>query len=1105
MDPLDMATANTLVANLTSERMEVLRRQTGGQQDPRRSVAAECGFPEGSIGLDLYRNTYERNPIAKRVVEVLPHESWQTQPQVYEDEDPETSTPFEEAWDDLSRSLRGGSLYQDEEGSPIWEYLHRVDVLSGIGHFGLILLGVDDGKDLQEPIEGSVTTNVRYANYETYMSKEERDHLVVQFPKDEKLVNNIYQRDREVQQRHVVENAVQTSSGNDPFGPSPTSQMGTDAQYFGWYGKTEFPTEKPTGKARKLMFLRVFPEYLVQVVRYEANLRNPRFGQPVMYRITLNDPRDQHSGVGLPIASIYVHWSRVVHIADTYQGGATSSEVYGVPRMRPVMNNLLSLEKLYGASGEAYWKACVNALAFNTHPQLGGDVAVNMEDMRDQVENFQNSLQRFLTGVGGSWASLAPTVSDPTPHITMHLEAICICIGCPIRIFKGSERGELASSQDDGAWNDRLKFRQYMYISPKIVVPFVDRLILLGILPQPKTKTDDVVANWRQRGFVVNRAFGGYVVYEKRYRVPTVHQRWESLDKVATLSRNAEAVPNDNLPAKDKTQSSSINPNATEISKPKPVAFVGAGGYSIQWRDLESNTQLDKANIANLRTTALAAYVSGGIEQIMPLHEYLTHIMEFDDEEAQAIIYAAEKNMEESLGEFGDKAMEAEENDLVPTPPPGFEQKPEPPPLLPGMEGGPPKNPVKLGAGQSLVQPDTGKTIAKTPFPPKKEPGAVAKMNAKRPLRNANPEGCNQHTGPGCGFSSGMGKSVGSIVLAKGKVPIIYDNEVTSQEDAARFADWLTRIPMSELAKSSAERIEVYADSDAMRARMDEVGIDPEIGDNGEVRGAFDFGTKTLYASSWNGYEHSPDNLLHELGHSILGFEEESAENWASAHAVSPTTRNEFQQGGGHSRLLIDGVRNTMHQSGHLIRSDGSTVEFSGIDLIENTYPPALIPILMKNEWPIVFNQEEIAEMTENCGGEGGTMGPCPSGTLSQEGSWGHQMGGLESLKAISDHFVKSDMPRGDMEAKVHEVLSGLDKQQLKEAAEKFGSRSAKGKKERIEAIKRFISDRREMYQRTVKNQAPELWEEVEDGREPDQVPQDYEPGGEGVVPLEVR
>lgn len=65
----------------------------------------------------------------------------------------------------------------------------------------------------------------------------------------------------------------------------------------------------------------------------------------------------------------------------------------------------------------------------------------------------------------------------------------------------GSERGELASSQDDAAWNDRLRERQNGYITPRVIVPFVNRLINLGVLPKPdklKVSWPDVTSQTNQ-------------------------------------------------------------------------------------------------------------------------------------------------------------------------------------------------------------------------------------------------------------------------------------------------------------------------------------------------------------------------------------------------------------------------------------------------------------------------------------------------------------------------------------------------------------------------------------------------------------------------------
>src|SRR5438105_2447744 len=158
--------AHSLLANQPGLPSISSRSQSWGQLlDPRRDIDAECGYPPitDAISVELYRQLFDREPIPARVCELMPKESWQMTPTVYEDEDASNATEFEEAWDNLGENLAAGSSYfQDEAGSTIWEYLQRADTLSGIGHFGIILLGLDDGKNLQDPVDGILSpTNNR--------------------------------------------------------------------------------------------------------------------------------------------------------------------------------------------------------------------------------------------------------------------------------------------------------------------------------------------------------------------------------------------------------------------------------------------------------------------------------------------------------------------------------------------------------------------------------------------------------------------------------------------------------------------------------------------------------------------------------------------------------------------------------------------------------------------------------------------------------------------------------------------------------------------------------------------------------------------------------
>ena len=104
--------------------------------DPRRNLDHECGYPP-MIVPKQYRYMYDREGPGSRVVKVYPDECWAVNPDIYEIEDPTEKTPFEVAWMRLSQSSWINPLH----------YLHRVDVLSGIGRYGVLLIGTDDGAD----------------------------------------------------------------------------------------------------------------------------------------------------------------------------------------------------------------------------------------------------------------------------------------------------------------------------------------------------------------------------------------------------------------------------------------------------------------------------------------------------------------------------------------------------------------------------------------------------------------------------------------------------------------------------------------------------------------------------------------------------------------------------------------------------------------------------------------------------------------------------------------------------------------------------------------------------------------------------------------------
>ena len=60
------------------------------------------------------------------------------------------------------------------------------------------------------------------------------------------------------------------------------------------------------------------------------------------------------------------------------------------------------------------------------------------------------------------------------------------------------------ATQDDADWNGRVAHRQNGHLTPRLIVPLIDRLIALGVLPKPNLDAQEQVENLRRKGWVVN-------------------------------------------------------------------------------------------------------------------------------------------------------------------------------------------------------------------------------------------------------------------------------------------------------------------------------------------------------------------------------------------------------------------------------------------------------------------------------------------------------------------------------------------------------------------------------------------------------------------------
>lgn len=219
-----------------------------------------------------------------------------------------------------------------------------------------------------------------------------------------------------------------------------------------------------------ILYLTPLPEDLATIESFEENTANPRFGLPLYYQLKL----------GKSIAR-RAHWSRVIHVSE----GLLVDDVYGKPRLRACWNNLDDLDKIIGGGAEATWKRADPGMQLDIDPEY--ELSANDEEaLSDQVDEYIHGFRRVLQTRGSKINLLSNTVPVISANADAVLQLIAATTGIPQRILTGSERGELASTQDRGNWADRVAERRVGYAVP-LIRSITNRFIEIGALPKPNS------------------------------------------------------------------------------------------------------------------------------------------------------------------------------------------------------------------------------------------------------------------------------------------------------------------------------------------------------------------------------------------------------------------------------------------------------------------------------------------------------------------------------------------------------------------------------------------------------------------------------------------
>lgn len=258
--------------------------------------------------------------------------------------------------------------------------------------------------------------------------------------------------------------------------------------FIGAMGKPDTELPKMNGPDDVLYLAPYGPEEL-QVLEWEDDPLNERYGLPRFYQISRSIRAVQGTS-NQRVASFRAHWTRIVHIAD----GLLDDRVHGTPRLEGIWNQLDNLDKVLGGGSEAFWLRANQGVHWDVEKDVKIDSAA-IDKLKEEGEEFAHQMRRSIATRG---VKLTPMGSDVAPF-KIPMEAIVAIIsgttGIPQRILLGSERGELASTQDKENWNERVKARRDDYGEP-IVRQLVDRLIQYGAITTPADEEKGYEVRW---------------------------------------------------------------------------------------------------------------------------------------------------------------------------------------------------------------------------------------------------------------------------------------------------------------------------------------------------------------------------------------------------------------------------------------------------------------------------------------------------------------------------------------------------------------------------------------------------------------------------------
>lgn len=246
-------------------------------------------------------------------------------------------------------------------------------------------------------------------------------------------------------------------------------------------------TELPrAAKPEDLVALQAFSQEHAEIASLVSDITSPQFGKPAAYAIDFSRKQagqlldgTLRGTLGFAYTQpVIVHASRIIHVPAE---GPLEDDIYGLSALEVIWNYLDNLDKVLGGSAEMFWQDAKRRLVLNLKE---GAVLDDPAALTAEVEEFVHELRNFLRVQGMEVTQLNGTIPDPRSNFEANIEAICATKKIPKRILLGTERGELASDQDEQNWLAGTILTRQMRHAEPLLRRFIDRLTTYNYLPR---------------------------------------------------------------------------------------------------------------------------------------------------------------------------------------------------------------------------------------------------------------------------------------------------------------------------------------------------------------------------------------------------------------------------------------------------------------------------------------------------------------------------------------------------------------------------------------------------------------------------------------------